>query len=571
MDHLDLYKRELQHFRGAAKTFSERHPGVAGQLGSGGDDPDLLRLIEAHAFLTAGVHARLDAAAPAFVEGLTDLLLPHVLRGVPAATIVEFTPNLAALRARQRIARHRPLLARTIDGTACRFRTCFDLDLLPLELIAARLDDRIAAHPQIHLTLRTRDACRGIFSDLDRLRFYIHHAVPAQAATLMQWFCRHCSGVAVIHGEAEHARLSPAAIDPVGLRGDPAVYPWPDTAPPAHRLLLERFTLPERAHFLDIVGLHTVAPQTTELTLVFSFDRPPPLPATVDTGTFRLHCTPAINLFETTAAAIHHTPLTREHLLRPDDLDPRHTEVHAVTRVLGHERARGTRRCYSPMYDLSPEPGAPRYALRRAPAVDGGVDTFLLPREAPGSAGFSDELLGVDLVCSNRDLPLQLGAGDLSGNPPGALFRTYQNLTPVTPPIRAPLGDEAQWHLLAHLGLAARGLHDPAALRVLLGLHNAPARLRTPLGRSNARQIEAVRNVERCLVTRVHRGAAMRTIQSRVALDEAAFASPGHAFLFASLLDQLFAGAAPFLTASELHATLQPSAAELTWPPRLAA
>jgi len=162
MDHLDLYKRELQHFRGAAKTFSERHPGVAGQLGSGGDDPDLLRLIEAHAFLTAGVHARLDAAAPAFVEGLTDLLLPHVLRGVPAATIVEFTPNLAALRARQRIARHRPLLARTIDGTASRFRTCFDLDLLPLELVAAHLDDRIAAHPQIRLTLRTRDACRNV-------------------------------------------------------------------------------------------------------------------------------------------------------------------------------------------------------------------------------------------------------------------------------------------------------------------------------------------------------------------------------------------------------------------------
>ena len=569
MDHLDLYKRELQHFRGAARSFAERHPGVAGQLS--GDDPDLQRLIEAHAFLTAGVHARLDAAAPAFVEGLTDLLLPHVLRGVPAATIVEFTPNLTALRARQRIARHRPLLARPIDGTACRFRTCFDLDLFPLELTAARLDDRIAAHPQIRLTLRTREASRNIFSELDRLRLFLHHAVPAQAATLMQWFCRHCTGIALFDGDAELGRLAPAAIDPIGLRGDPPVYPWPDSAPPAHRLLLERFTLPERAHFLDIVGLHTFAPQVTELTLVFSFDRPPSLPAAVDAASFRLHCTPAVNLFESTASAIHHTPLTREHLLRPDDLDPRHTEVHAVTRVLGHERARGTRRCYSPLHDLSPEPGAPRYALRRAASVDGGLDTYLLPREAPGGVTYSDELLSVDLVCSNRDLPLQLGAGDLSGAPPGALFRSYQNLTPVTPPTRAPLGDDAQWHLLAHLGLAARGLHDPAALRVLLGLHNAPARLHTPLGRSNARQIEAIRHVERRLVTRVHRGVAVRTIQARVVLDEAAFSSSGHAFLFASLLDQLFAGAAPFLTASELHTTLQPSAAELSWPARIAA
>jgi len=153
------------------------------------------------------------------------------------------------------------------------------------------------------------------------------------------------------------------AIDPVGLDAEPALFPWPDTAPPAHRLLLERFTLPERAHFLDIVGLHTATRESTtalELCLVFTFDRPPPLPAAVDASTFRLHCTPAINLFETTAEPLPHTPLTREHLLRADGHDPRHTEVHAVTPVLGTDRARGTCRTYAPLHDLSPEPGAPR-------------------------------------------------------------------------------------------------------------------------------------------------------------------------------------------------------------------
>ena len=69
MDHLDLYKRELQHLRGSAREFADRNPGVAGTLALAGDDPDLERLIEAHAFLTAGVHARLDAAAPPFRSG----------------------------------------------------------------------------------------------------------------------------------------------------------------------------------------------------------------------------------------------------------------------------------------------------------------------------------------------------------------------------------------------------------------------------------------------------------------------------------------------------------------------
>ncbi|MBK7825162.1 MAG: type VI secretion system baseplate subunit TssF [Nannocystis sp.] len=296
-----------------------------------------------------------------------------------------------------------------------------------------------------------------------------------------------------------------------------------------------------------------------------------PSPRRSTPAAFASTAPPAVNLFDTTAAPLAHTPLTREHLLRPDDHDPRHAEVHAVTRVVGNDRARGQRRVYSPLHDLSFEPGAPRYALRRVAAVDGGVDTYLLPRDAPNHPTLPDELLSVDLVCSNRDLPLQLGVGDLHGAPPGALFRGYQNLTPITPPIRAPLGDDAQWHLLAHLGLAARGLHEPAALRDLLALHNAPARLHTPLGRSNARQIDAVRGIERDLVTRVHRGAPVRTIRSKVALDEAGFASSGHAFLFTALLDQLLAGAAPFLTASELHAVLHPSAAELRWPPHLAA
>ena len=136
----------------------------------------------------------------------------------------------------------------------------------------------------------------------------------------------------------------------------------------------------------------------------------------------------------------------------------------------------------------------PEARLLRALAVDGGTDTWLLPRDPPNAATLPDELLSVDLVCSNRGLPLRLGVGDLQGAPPGALFRSYQNITPITPPIHAPLGEDAQWQMLAHLGLAARGLHDPAALRALLSLHNAPARLHTATGRSNARQIEAIRD-----------------------------------------------------------------------------
>jgi type VI secretion system protein ImpG len=518
--------------------------------------PDATRLIlAAHEHLFAGLHARLDAAAPALIDALTDLLLPHVLRSVPAATIIEFTPNLTALRARQRLAPHRPLTARSHDGTACRFRTCAALDLHPVELLDATLDDRLAAHPQIRLLLRARDS----FADVERLRLFLHHSNPALPATLLLWLCRHCTGVRVESAGHPTTTLPATAIHPIGLDPEPALLPWPDTAPPAHRLLLERFTIPERAHFLELHGLHT-APSSPELTLTLQFDRPPPLPAPITRSVFRLHCAPAINLFAATAEPLRHTRTTREHLLRADGVDPRHMEVHAVTQVTGQPHARGGPRRYHPLHDLSSEPGASRYTTRRAPGSDGGADTWLVPRDATPV----DELLSVDLLCTNRDLARNLGPGDLGGDQPaGALIRSYTNLTAVSPPVRAPLGDEAQWHLVGHLGLAPR-VHDLTALRALLQLLNAPDRLHTPLGRSNARHIAAIRSIDRTLVARVARGAPIRTTVTHLTLDDAAFTGPGPAFLFTALLAPLFAGAAPFLTASELHTTLHPSAAEFT-------
>ena len=284
MDLLDYYAGELAFLRETAQAFATANPAVAGALQDRGTDPDVERLLEGTAFLAAGLRARIDQAGAQVAHSLAELTLPHFLRSLPATTIVEFHPNIKNLRARQRVPRERPLLARPVSGTACRFRTCLDVDLWPLTVADARLDEFVSQQPKISVVLEPAESARPALADPQPLRFYIHHAAPAQAATLMQWFCRHCTGLALVHGDAEHAHLPPTAIDPIGLRGDPCIYPWPDTAPPAHRLLLERFTLPERAHFLDIVGLHAVAPQATELTLVFSFDRPPPLPSTIDPG-----------------------------------------------------------------------------------------------------------------------------------------------------------------------------------------------------------------------------------------------------------------------------------------------
>ena len=87
---LDYYNRELQYLREMGQEFSRRHPKVGGRLGLHGNDcsdPHVERLLEGVAFLAARVHLKIDAEFPTFVDGLVNLVAPHLSAPVPSAMI----------------------------------------------------------------------------------------------------------------------------------------------------------------------------------------------------------------------------------------------------------------------------------------------------------------------------------------------------------------------------------------------------------------------------------------------------------------------------------------------------
>src|SRR5262249_46851639 len=79
------YEGELAYRREMGREFALVHPQTAGLLAERGNDPDVERLLEGFAFLTARIRERVDDAVPAVVHGLVQLLLPHYLRPVPAS------------------------------------------------------------------------------------------------------------------------------------------------------------------------------------------------------------------------------------------------------------------------------------------------------------------------------------------------------------------------------------------------------------------------------------------------------------------------------------------------------
>jgi len=78
--------------------------------------------------------------------------------------------------------------------------------------------------------------------------------------------------------------------------------------------------------------------------------------------------------------------------------------------------------------------------------------------------------------------------------------------------------------------------------------------------------IDAIRKVQREMVTRLVYGVPIRATRTRVELDESGFPSIGNAFLFSALLSELSGSLVELNAASEVIATLSASKLEFPWP-----
>lgn len=131
------YEDELVRLRELSAEFGREYPLLAPMFGAPSGDPDVERLLEGVAFLTGLARRKLDDGLPELVQALADLLSPHSLRPVPAATLIAFEPR-GALRERAVIAAGTEIESGPVDGTACRFRTCGELDIEPISLAGCR-------------------------------------------------------------------------------------------------------------------------------------------------------------------------------------------------------------------------------------------------------------------------------------------------------------------------------------------------------------------------------------------------------------------------------------------------
>jgi len=364
------------------------------------------------------------------------------------------------------------------------------------------------------------------------------------------------------------------AVRPVGF--DPALplLPWPRFAPQGYRHVQEYFALPQKFLFFEVQGLDAVPFREERFEIVLQFERPPELPARIAKDTLRTNCVPVVNLFKATSDPVPVGAMGEEHLIRAADLAPAHMEVYSVDAAVGIPDGPGERIPVDPFFDFGhgkSGAGACYYRLRRRPsAVDDGMDTWLsLTRPLDGSGGGDPATLSLDLTCTNRSLPGRIQLGEISQPTPASpTVARFRNIVAVTKPARPPLGSELHWRLLSHLSATRSALLSAPALRTMLELYDVQGILDQQTGRANRLRIEGIRSSSATSTRRLIEGAPVRGTRVEVELDEAHFAGPGDAFLFASVIDELLAARDGLNVFSELAVRLSPSRRDYGFPPR---
>jgi type VI secretion system protein ImpG len=545
-------------------------------LAEKGGDPDVERLLEGAAFLTARIRERLDDSVPEMVHDITELLLPHYLRPLPACSVVEFTPTPGALRARAPIPRNSELASIPVEGTPCRFRTSADFDLLPVAVQDVSMDHAISANPVIRIHLSAAAPALPTVFQPEGIRFFIQGELPL-TSTLLLWLSRHLKAVQVkgLSPAGRALQLGSQSVRVVGFDRDFPLLPWPRIAPIGYRNLQEYFTLPQKFLFFEVKGLQVAKDVAEErFEIAFQFERPPELPSRVNKDTFHVNCVPVVNLFSVAGDPIRLEALGEEHLVRASEMKPDHMEVYSVDQVLGLPDNQGDRVVYQPFFGFSHRQQGDKtgyYRLRRVHSpIDEAIDTYIsLSRSRDAGIGPDEETLSLELICTNRSLAGELKLGEISmPTPTSPTVAKFRNIVAVTKPIRPPLGSELHWRLLAHLASNRVSLTDVGTLRTLLDLYNFQAFVDQQTGRAHRLRIEGIHASESSSVRRVVKGAPLRGSRILLDLEEANYASFGDAFIFACVVDDLLASQVSINSFSELAVRMRPSQREYVWPAR---
>ncbi len=590
---LGYYERELVFLRRMGADFARRYPKIASRLlldEEKVEDPHVERMIEAFAFLTGRVGLKLDDELPEITESFINILYPHYLAPIPSMAVTQFSfgsPN-DKITSIQLLERGSRLNSRPVEGTPCQFRTSYDVHLVPIELESASLDSPAPKNSQgkfAECSIKMSMKCFG-GSNLHEMkvattdappesfRFYLD-GDPQLVFPLYEIIFNHAVSVEFrpkdpplgdrtmktltgIQLKLPDPVIIPAeeALRQVGFEDTEAMLPYTLTSFKGYRLLSEYFAFPYKFLFFDILGVDKAIANKFGShfdILIHLKDVTPPI-APVVTETFRMGCTPIINLFTRLSDPVYISQQKYEYQIIPDIHRQAATEIYSIDEVFTSDPRTNVVREFSPFYSLRHAYGEQMeksywYATRRQSqrADDQGTEVYISLVDSKFDPFAPPvEVLNVRATCTNRDLPARLPFGGKEGEfevEGTALVSRVRCLTKPTETIRPPQRKALQWRLISHMNLNYLSIVNsesgkPEALQEILHLYNfddSSVIRKQILGITGIETKKAVRQVG----GRIGAG-FVRGLETEITLDEEQFVGSGM-YLFVCILERFLA------------------------------
>ncbi len=590
---LGYYERELVFLRRMGAEFARRYPKIAARLELDEEkieDPHVERIIEAFAFLTGRIGLKLDDELPEITEAFFNVLYPHYLAPIPSMSIAQFSygsPN-DKLTAVQKMEKGSRLNSRPIDGSPCRFRTAYDVDLMPLEIESASLEssapkDGRGKFADSHIKIGMRCFGNANLHEMkvggtgqapESIGFYLD-GDPQLVFPLYEIIFNHASTVEFRAKEQPIGNRSlktltniqlklpdpviiPAAevIKQVGFEDDQSLLPYTKRSFMGYRLLSEYFAFPYKFLFFDLYGLDRAIAKKFgshfEI-LIHLKDITPPV-APISNETFRMGCTPIVNLFSKLADPIYLSQQKYEYQIIPDVHRQGSTEIYSVDEVITSDPQSNTTRDFAPFYSMRHAYGEQMeksfwYTVRRPSQRpdDDGTEIFMSLVDIDFDPLIpATEVLNVKTTCTNRDLPAKLPFGGKEGDfevEGTALLSRVKCLTKPTETIRPPQRRSAHWRLISHLNLNYLSIVNSEngsaeALQEILHLYNFDD------SNVSRKQILGITGIESQKVVRQiggHIGAGfVRGLETTLTFDEEQYVGSGM-YLFACVIERFLA------------------------------
>lgn len=447
----NYFDREMRLLLEAAQEFAQAFPEKASQLNLQDlkdRDPYVERLLEGMAFLTAEVKQRIDDDLPEFAEALLNHLRPHFLRPFPSCCIMQFSPRPGQMSQTTVLPKETSLSSAPVTLPAqgkmnyderihCRFRTTSPVTLQPLRLASVELATPVHGRQAMTLLFQFDHDVQPERLEFSQLKLFLH-GDPTTAMELYQALVSHVERVDIVFpGRAERPfRLGKQEVlRPCHLDADSVLIPTSGREFLGFHLLHDYFCFREKYQFVELDCLDTLSwPEgCSEFEVVIHLKTPLSDDLRLSKDNFRLHCAPAINLFDSTSEPIHLDQRQPSYPVIANNNTPDGVMVYSVNQVTGSQTGTGNRTRYSALPQFNRHSTTQRYFQVSQQNREGLRPISML--SVGGAISEQSEILSCDITACNADAPRNhLQAGDIKA--PGQDFPSQVTAANITRPSR---------------------------------------------------------------------------------------------------------------------------------------